>query len=141
MTNQPLPLPQVSREELKRQIQAIEFPVSKDIKIFPEGPFTLGKFLDAPMIEQLLALFDQHLQVAVNEAKSAQTQRIRELVGWEEEPDFDPGDATYGDSEHDHNAVIYGRNEAKGEIQGKIENELARLKNQPNTPNNDKEIS
>lgn len=54
-------------------------------------------------------------------------ERISYKIGDEEEPAYSPGGATYGDTEHDHNAVVYGRNEAKGEAQGIIETELATL--------------
>lgn len=79
------------------------------------------KYTDKPA--RIMALIESY----ASQSRRDEAQKIRDLVGWEEEPQFDPGDATYGDTDHDHNAVMYGINSAKGRVQGIIETRLAEL--------------
>ncbi len=57
--------------------------------------------------------------LAVTQLEATKRQAIiefRDRIGDEEQPKFSSGGATYGDTEHDHAAVIFGRNELREEL-------------------------
>lgn len=55
-----------------------------------------------------------------NDILAAVDKYVLELLEDDEEPDFVHGEATYGDSIHDHEDVIYGRNQLRAELRNKV---------------------
>ncbi|SRR6266496_3076598 len=135
MTPQPPPLPQVDREELRQKIESIELPVPKDM--FVSHNITVGQLIGDRVMDKIMALFDQYLQVAV---------RKHEGIG-----------AYLAISRIDHHVGYLLAHRAQGlpimtsKVIGELWSDMKEItsenvqymrsspRNQPNTPNNDKE--
>lgn len=88
--------------------------MSKENDLRGSLAFIIGEQANGLRGDEILKLINKEVNTALDD--------VSQRIGGEEEPDFDPGDATYGDSRHDHNAVVYGRNSAKGEAQAHVAN-------------------